>query len=209
LIGEFTLRAKQIQCNPALPAAAKQLLVGDIMSQKDAFTQFGTLPACDEMLWSTARFVDHLHRRSQKLRQKYDLLANALANEGEIAASRAVRAKCDAFFNRLLPRPKITDSSKFHGSRHYPGAVTDFHLVIDRAKANTFQGTVRQDRGGVVLQIAGTIDGNRIAIQQTKMIRGRHRNLNFSGYLMNDRMVLWSGGINAKGKPANDFVDLR
>lgn len=209
LLSEFTLRAKQIQCNPMLAAVAKQSLLANIRNQKTAFAKTGSLPTCDEMLWSTARYVEHLDLNSLKLRNLFGLLEQGLADEGQFAESRKVRAKCDAFFNRILPRPKITQHRKFHGSRYFSDRVTDFHLVVERVDTSTFQGTVRQDRGGVVLQVAGTIDGNRITIQQTKVIRGRFRNLNFSGYFINDRMVLWTGGINIMGKPANDFVDLR
>lgn len=204
-----------------LPPGEKQILLAEIDHDRASLEKDGKLPNSDVLLPAVVEVLDDY----QKMFVRLEKLRQAAVAEATRKGDADALAKITAFEERLETivggREHFKKGSVWTGefAKHGLGRrgkkavdqVFDLHLTISDVQSNTFRGELKQTANigrASVMDVSGTLTGNRIDFDTGQMTRGKERDFAFDGYLLSDRIILRSAGKDATGYAASGWVSL-
>ena len=204
-----------------LPPGEKQILLAEIDRDRASLEKDGKLPNSDVLLPAVVEVLDDY----QKMFVRLEKLRQAAVAEATRKSDADALAKITAFEERLETivggREHFKKGSVWTGefAKHGLGRrgkktvdqVFDLHLTINDVQSNTFHGELKQTANigrASVMDVSGTLTGNKIGFDTGQMTRGKERDLAFDGYLLSDRIILRSAGKDATGYAASGWVSL-
>ena len=84
-------------------------------------------------------------------------------------------------------------------------------MNLGKAEDGTLRGTFWQDTDTTKkfgLGVEGVIDGHAVRFKTAKVLDGKKRIYNFSGYVFQNRMILQVSGVEPSGKPAGGIINF-
>ncbi len=185
----------------------------ELKEQKTKYEEKGELPTHDLLLPATVEYLDRLHKARaewHRVFKKETDEAKKAKDDARLADLVKLRASLDKQFGS---RDQLTAKSQWDGLRYGEEDAVGVHLNVTKVDENTFQGRYVQHPGSaskVVMDVEGVFDGNAIEFATTKVIEGGKRSFKFTGYVIEDRLILrLNGTVGAKATPVSSLVDMR
>ncbi len=189
----------------------KQISLKKIGNDREAFEQSEKLPNCDELLEEAIAYLDEYQVKVLGQVESTRLLRvdQAVRAKQEPAAKPGLAA-LEARFERIVGgRNEFKESTNWKGSRFFPDRAVEIYLHVTERIGNGFRGVYDQHGpGGGKMKVQGILHGNVIGMQTYEMISGKNRNLAFTGYLVNDRIIANVSGMNSDKSPAVGTVSM-
>jgi phosphoglycolate phosphatase-like HAD superfamily hydrolase len=185
----------------------------ELKEQKTRYEEKGELPTHDLLLPAAVEYLDRLNKARaewNRLFKKETDEAKKAKDDARLADLVKLRASLDKQFGG---RDHLTAKSQWDGLRYGEEDAVGVHLSVTKVDENTFQGRYVQHPGGVgkiVMDVEGVLDGNAIEFATTKVIEGGKRTFKFTGYVIEDRLVLrLTGTVGPKATPVTSLIDMR
>lgn len=210
LLKKFDETKREVGGRTAVPAAIRLKHQEVIADQKKAFEETGTLPGCDDMLLDLWAYMTALHKARAPLAKLYTAAMNKATAGGDVDLGRKLAKEKAAYDEGLPGRAGFQPKTTWVGQRVGPrGGVVDFSFWVGQSDGGAVKGQMWQKNGEVGMRMEGTLEGNYLHVKKVAMLKGDNRELQFAGFVMQDRLFLAVGGITAGGAPASGFVNLR
>lgn len=210
LVNAIARREKVVRKSDMHPDL-KQIALKKIGKDREEFEQLERLPNCDELLVEAIAYLDEYQVKVLGQVESTRLLKvdQAVRAKQEPAAKPGLAA-LEARFEKIVGgRKEFKDNSNWKGSRFFPDHAVEVHFHVTERIGNGFRGVYDQHGpGGGKMKVQGILHGNVIAIQTYEMISGKNRNLVFTGYLVNDRIIANVSGMNSDKTPAVGTISM-
>lgn len=208
LLKEFDTVAKRVGSTAGIPAEVRVKRVAVINTEKAAFKEKGTLPACDDMLPALWEHMNRLHAARRPLARAYESALNAALKAGNAKLAQQLAREKATYDEHLPGRNTFQAKTNWNGYRAGPMNNIPFHFHVGTCDGNAVKGRMWQDEGKVEMVVEGKLDGNFIEVKTVKLAKGENRNLTFTGFVLEDRLVFQVSGVTPKGQPARGIVLL-
>lgn len=187
----------------------KTFLVNQLDREREAFLDKNELPTSDLMLKPVLKYLLANRKARLPLAAAYSKAIAKALKDNDIAKANSLTMEKAALDKQAGGLGKFVQGSEWDGTRHGLKANVTFSLRVEKLEANTFRGEVWMDDRYVGMEVNGEIDGNTITFQTLKMLKGQARNLKFTGFVFEGRLVAEVGGIATDGKAATGMISLK
>ena len=201
---------ENIRRTRAEPALVERHL-REVKAQKEKFQQSGDLPTHDDLLGPVFTYLNNLQAARVELNRAYkEETDEARRQRDDRRLTLLVKEKA-AFDAKVAKGEQFATKSTWKGSRYFRTGSSDVHVNLGKAEDGTLRGTFWQDTDTTKkfgLGVEGVIDGHAVRFKTAKVLDGKKRIYNFSGYVFQNRMILQVSGVEPSGKPAGGIINF-
>lgn len=182
--------------------------IAELERQQQAFNDHGDLPDSNGMAAHAFDYICTLNGPRLEVKAAYERQIAFWTNHGDSDLAANLAEQLERFEQLLPGRNSLRVRTNWVGARSNPTYSTDVKIWIGHLEGNQIKCHISLDRGDKQLKAEGTIEGNHLRLRQTRMVRGKRRQLNFEGVVLNDKIILKITGIDVRGRPAKGIVLL-
>jgi hypothetical protein len=210
LLQAIDARAREIRRSD-LPVDKKRLALDTIQADRDGFATQDKLPNADELIDLVLIFVEDCQRILDHCESFREQQAERAVSVDDNDADRRLAAIEDRIRGVIGGRDSFTQGSNWHGKWQNSDRAFEMAINLHKVAGNAFTGELVQigDFGRPVrMNLEGELDGNRIQMRTTGMIRGKNRSFSFQGYLLGSRIVAAVDATTDDNKRAAGWLSL-
>lgn len=211
LLKEIDLTVRQAMRSTDDPDVAR-LWLANIQRDRERYEAERILPTCDELLMPVIRYADATQKLIGGIDQYRKKIAVLSIRNFDQQKAVARLDQLETEIQELLGgRIEIHSGDNWDGIRESPNGAVTLKLRVNQAEGNVFTGELHQKYPGHsvdIMRVEGKREGHLIVMRTNGMIRGKHRELEFRGYAIGNRIVTSVQGTTAHGTAAEGWVSL-
>jgi hypothetical protein len=166
--------------------------IATIQEGKKAFVDTNSLPDSDEMLPSLLEYQRLRAGVYAPIAKSYKQLLDLHIKQGNDEEVKRLTGEKESYDKEVRGALQFATNTDWLGRRIDGNNTINCNLHIDKYDSTAFKGTVRQWGPGWTegWKVEGTLDGMLVSFRLTQMVEGKNRNLSYSGYAFDNRLIV-------------------